>query len=221
MRRTVVLGLVAVVFGFTVVVQRGLADAFGSMSYTFVMLVGAFALVQGLRYASDARDADARATDTADVEDRHEVPSPGSDVDELLAGTGGLTTVSIRGRREFHERIRRVARETLLVRGDYDETTVSEALDAGTWTADPVAAWFLGTNLAPPPAVRIRGFLGSDVEFRFGAERTVAALAAVRAGDVEPDGHTSAEASGLLSAVRSLGRRRLGTLRDRFGGVGR
>ena len=221
MRKTVALGLVAVVFGFTVVVQRGLADAFGSMSYTFVMLVGAFALVQGLRYASDARDVDARATDTPDVEDRHEVPSPGSDVDELLAGAGGLTTVSIRSRRELHERVRRVARGTLLARGDYDETSVSAALDGGTWTADPVAAWFLGTDVTPPPSVRVRGFLGSDAKFRFAAGRTVAALAAVRAGDAEPHGHASTEAAGVLPAVRSVGRRRLGALRDRFGGVGR
>ena len=221
MRTGVAVGLVAVVFGFTVVLQRGLAAPFGSMTYTFVMLVGALALVQGLRYASEARTVEARATATPDVEDRYEVPVPGSDVDQLLASAGGLSTGSVGRRRELHERLRAVTRETLLSRGDYAEAGAADALADGTWTGDPVAAWFVGTDVPPPPSVRIRGLLGSDVEFTFAARRTVSALAAVRAGEEDPLEGGAAEPRGFVGAARGVGRRRFRALRDRFRGVSR
>lgn len=221
MRASATIGLVAVLFGFVVVSQRGLAGFFGSMSYVFVTLVGVLALVQGLRFANGARHEDARATETADVEDRYEVPAPGEDVDELLAGGDALSVVSVKRRRELHARLRRVARETLRARGDYDETGVSEALRDGTWTGDPVAAWFLGEELPPPPAVRLRGLFGSDVEFRFAAGRTVDALVAARTGDRPDDGSRSRANAGLGSSVRAAGWRRLRRVRDRLPGVGR
>ncbi|WP_313692038.1 DUF7269 family protein [Halorarum halobium] len=210
MRRSAALGLVAVVFGFTVVLQRGLAAPFGSMSYLFVTGVGAFALVQGLRYASAARDVDDRATETADVEDRYEVPSPGREIDEHLAGADGLSVGSIKRRRELHDRFRRVTRETLRARGDYDEASVAAAVEGGTWTDDPVAAWFLGSDVSPPPSVRIRRVLGSDVEFTFAARRTVEALADARTGSVEPDRREPPEppeSGDVRGLVRAVGRR--------------
>ncbi|QLG63867.1 DUF7269 family protein [Halorarum salinum] len=225
MRATASVGLAAVLFGFVVVFERGLAGLFGSMSYVFVTLVGVLALVQGLRILNDARRVEARAAETADVEDRYEVPFPGEDIDVLLASGGGLSTVSVKRRRELHARLDRAARETLRARGDYDEAELPAALREGTWTDDPVAAWFLGDDRPAPAAVRLRGLLGSDVEFRFAAARTVEALAAARSGEVpedaSDDGSPSGAGGGLGSTIRAAGRRRLRSVRDRLPGVGR
>ena len=178
MRRSAVLGVVAVVFGLVVVVQRGLAGLF-DLTYVFVTGAGVLALVQGLRYANEARTDDRRAVETGDPEDRYRVPAPGDD-DAAVVSAQGRSRTSVRKRREFHRRLRGVTVETLQARGDYGDDGAEAAVDDGTWTDDPVAAWFLGSGVAMPRSVRLRGLLGADTEFRFAVARTVDALAEVR-----------------------------------------
>ncbi|ESP88136.1 DUF7269 family protein [Candidatus Halobonum tyrrellensis] len=226
MRATVVVGVVAVLFGFVVLVQRGLAGLL-QLNYVFVTLVGVLALVQGLRFANESRMADRRATETADVEDRYRVPTPGDDVDALVSDAGGAARTSIKRRREFRRRLADAARETLRARGDYGTADVGEALEEGTWTADPVAAWFLADDGAVPlPAsVRIRRVFGSGTEFRFAATRTIAAISAVQAGtETERDRDPAADVSArraALDAARQAGRRSVDAARDRLAEVRR
>ncbi|MXR43331.1 hypothetical protein GRX01_18590, partial [Halobaculum sp. WSA2] len=179
MRAAAAVGVAAVAFGFVVVAQRGLAGLF-DLTYVFVTGAGVLALVQGLRYANDARTADHRAIETGDPEDRYEVPVPGHADDELITRRG-YSRASIKRRREFHRHLRRVAEETLRARGDYGDGEVSAAVADGGWTDDPVAAWFLGSDVPPPPGARLRRLLGADAEFRYGVVHAVDALSAARA----------------------------------------
>lgn len=228
MRATAVVGAVAVVFGFVVVIQRGIAGLF-DLTYVFVTGAGILALVQGIRYANDARSVGARASETGDPEDRYEVPVPGDDDDELVSSSG-FSRSSIKRRREFHRHLHRVAAETLRSRGDYTADEVEAAVDGGTWTDDPVAAWFLGTDVPPPPAARVRSLIGSDVEFRFGVRRSVDALAAARDRDCPGRDDDIADRYGegrratarhAVEAARAAGRRRIDAVRDTLGEVRR
>jgi hypothetical protein len=225
-RLSAALGVAAVAFGFVVVAQRGVAGLF-DLTYVFVTGAGVLALVQGLRYANEARTAEHRAIETGDPEDRYEVPVPGDADDELITRQG-FSRASVKRRREFHRHLRRVAEETLAARGDYADGKVSDAVDDGAWTDDPVAAWFLGSDVPPPRAARLRRLLGSDVEFRFGVARTVEALAAARSGDGagdrgvvddgEPAGTTARRA---VATARRAGRRRIASARDTLAEVRR
>ena len=228
MRPTVVLGVTAVLFGFVVLVQRGLAGLL-QLSYAFVTLVGVLALVQGLRFANESRLTDRRAVETADVEERYRMPAPGDDVDALVSSAGGASRASIKRRREFHRRLTDAARETLRARGDYGDRDVDEAIHEGTWTPDPVAGWFLGDDerLTPPASVRLRRILGSGAEFRFAATRTIGALAVLQAdegADAPGPNDRSVDVSqrrAALALVREAGRRRVRAVRERLPGVRR
>ena len=220
MRAAAVVGVVAVVFGLVVVLQRGLAAVF-DLTYVFVTAAGVLALVQGIRYANDARTVDRRAIETGDPEDRYEVPVPGAETDALVS-TRGFSRASIKRRREFRTHLRRVAIETLRARGDYADDAVEAAVDDGRWTDDPVAAWFAGDDVAPPPAARLRRFFGSDAEFRFGVVRTVDALATARSGEPpETALATPSRSVRLLSGARRAGRRGLDAAGDALAEVRR
>jgi len=233
MRAVAAVGVAAVAFGFVVVVQRGLAGLF-DLTYVFVTGAGVLALVQGLRYANDARTADHRAIETGDPEDRYEVPVPGDADDELITRRG-YSRASIKRRREFHQHLRRVAEETLRARGDYGDGEVSAAVDDGGWTDDPVAAWFLGSDVPPPPGARLRRLLGTDAEFRYGVVHAVDALSAARADadglpvgdadgavpDATGDGRVGSVPRHVLGGVRRAGRRRLDAARDALAEVRR
>lgn len=232
MRAVAAVGVAAVAFGFVVVAQRGLAGLF-DLTYVFVTGAGVLALVQGLRYANEARTADHRAIETGDPEDRYEVPVPG-DADDELISRRGFSRASIKRRREFHRHLRRVAEETLHARGDYADDEVSAAVDDGVWTDDPVAAWFLGSDVPPPPGARLRRLLGADAEFRYGVVHVVDALAAARANAVAGDdgadsagpgaprhGRPSSVPEHVIAGVRRAGRRRIAAARDALAEVRR
>ncbi|UIP00466.1 hypothetical protein Hbl1158_03630 [Halobaculum sp. CBA1158] len=239
MRRSAILGVAAVTFGFVVVLQRGLAAAF-DLTYVFVTAAGVLALVQGLRYANEARTADRRAIETGDPEERYVVPVPGDDADDLVYGSG-RDRASIKRRRQFRQRLRRAAAGTLRARGDYadgdedgDGDAVEVALDDGTWTDDAVAAWYLGEDVPPPRAVRVRSLFGADTEFRFAVDRTVDALAAARDGAAGDDAdavdaagadaafpETRRSARRVAESVARAGRRRIDAVGDALAGVRR
>jgi hypothetical protein len=196
-------GLTLVGLGFFVLYTRGLVGLL-NLSYVFVTGIGLLAALLGLNYFNVGRQTRRRATVVDDVEPRYEVPVPGDDTDELLADSRGLSRASIKRRREFHERLERVAHETLAARGDYpSEAAARRAVETGAWTDDPVAAWFLGDTPEPPLSVRLRGVLGSDTEFGFAARRTIAALGAVREGrSALDDRDPPADGADLLGRVR-------------------
>ncbi|MFC6795539.1 hypothetical protein ACFQFH_15905 [Halobaculum halobium] len=217
------------------------------LTYVFVTGAGVLALVQGLRYANDARTAEHRAVETGDPEDRYEVPAPGDDDDELITRRG-YSRASIKRRREFHRHLRQVAEETLRARGDFADSEVATAIDDGGWTDDPVAAWFLGADVPQPPGARLRRLLGTDAEFRYGVVHTVDALVAASTGasvDTKAGARVGGESGGadgardaasdaaggkrgrrsaarhLLAGARRAGRRRVASARDTLAEVRR
>jgi hypothetical protein len=187
MKATEIVGLSLVGLGFFVLFTRGVSGLL-DLSYIFVSGVGVLAAILGLNYFNVGRQTERRSAIVDDVEPRYEVPVPGDETDELLGDAGGLNRASIKRRREFHQRLITEARETLAARGDYpSEAAVDSAVETGSWTDDPVAAWFVGDTAKPPLSVRLRGMLGSDTEFVFAAKRTIEALADVRGVAVESD----------------------------------
>lgn len=182
MRTSAIVGLIGVLFGLAVIVQRGIAGLL-DLDYVIVTLIGVLAIVQGIKYANEARKATFRYRETPDVESRESMPAPGDDIDDLIGDLRGLSRIRIERRREFHTRLIRVAKTTLLARGDYgSEGEAETAIADGTWTDDPVAAWFLGEQTSPPPIVRLRGLLGRDAEFQYASHRTIDAIAAAQDG---------------------------------------
>lgn len=187
------LGVTLVAAGFLAVFDRTVASVF-TLNGLFVAGVGLLAVVLGLNYFNSGREAERRSTPIEDVEPRYEVPVPGDETDETLSVVTGFSPNSIRNRREFHKEIRSVAVETLSARGDYtDSAAVEDALRGGSWTDDPVAAWFLGETESPPLTVRLRGLLGADTEFAFAAKRTIAALVDARGLDLDDGAETSGD----------------------------
>jgi hypothetical protein len=187
MKASGVVGLTLVGLGFFVLFTRGLGGLL-NLTYIFVSGIGILAAVLGLNYFNVGRQTERRSAIVDDVEPRYEVPVPGDETDKLLAGAQGLSRASIKRRREFHQRVIDVTHETLAARGDYpSDEAVETAVEDGTWTDDPVAAWFVGETAKPPLSVRWRGMLGSDTEFVFASRRTIAALAEVRGVAPEPE----------------------------------
>ncbi|WP_117592442.1 DUF7269 family protein [Haloprofundus halophilus] len=173
-------GLTATVFGFAVVVNRGLAGAFG-LDYLVVTLVGALALVQGIRYGLSRRKTTFHATTTDDPELRYHVPVPGDDVDVEFAGERSLGRAQKRER--VRERLREAARETLVGYGGLTPEEAQERLDAGTWTDDPVAAAALRESPPRPSLVaRVRAMLRTESPFERSARRVVDELVAIQEG---------------------------------------
>ncbi|WP_435126987.1 DUF7269 family protein [Halobaculum sp. D14] len=215
MNRSAALGLFAVVFGFAVVARNGLAGVIGIGGVDlFVSGVGALAVVQGLRYANEARHTEHRAVATADAEDRYEVPSPGDDVDEFVRTASAASHASVRERRELRDRLGDAARTTLRTRGSVgSDDDVDAALRDGTWTDDPVAAWFLGETPPTPASVRARSLAGSNTQYRFVVRRTIAAIAAVEDGVDAPRPAPSSMRWRLAEAAVEAGRRPIRAVR--------
>ncbi|MFB6154503.1 MAG: hypothetical protein ABEJ22_01320 [Haloferacaceae archaeon] len=153
--------------------------------YTFVTLVGVLALVQGLRYGLGRRHTEFRAAETDDPELRYHVPVPGDDHDERFAVAGGWGYRARNRQRSVREDLHRVAVETVTIRENCAPEEAEARVAAGTWTADPVAAAFLGDDVpAPPLRDRLLAALSRDSSFVYRARRTVAAVAALQ----RPDG---------------------------------
>jgi hypothetical protein len=181
-RRLVTLvGLAAVGLGLVSVVLR---ETFGfSLSYTFVTLVGALAIVQGIRAVSQRRQSEYAETETADPERRFQVPTPGDEFDEQVTGAVGWSLRNVSEQRDVRNRLHQTAVDTLVI---HEHCSVAEAeanIEAGTWTDDAVAARFLSDD-APdlPLRTRIRELFRRESRFRQQVRHTVAAIATLQEG---------------------------------------
>lgn len=175
MRPLAILGAATVVTGFVVVFERGLAGRF-DFSYTFVTLVGALAVVQGLRYALGRRKADRVSVDLGDPERRYVVDVPGDDLDARIRRSGGRTRGAKRARERIRTRLQEVAAAELVATRDYTPTEADAAIRDGTWTDDAAAAAFLSETLTMPLRESLRARLAGQSPFRFGLSRVVAEL---------------------------------------------
>jgi hypothetical protein len=152
-------------------------------TYAFVLAVGALAGLQGLRYALRRRRADVIQTTTGDPERRYRVPAPGDDVDRDMSLPGGWRGSSSAS--AVRKRIYDAAVRTLVLRDNCSESEAETRIEEGTWTDDPIAANYLGADVAVPLRTRLRILLSGRVS-TVRAARAIAAVEALRASDDGP-----------------------------------
>lgn len=151
-----------------------------------VVVLGLFALLQGLRSLQTRRRAGIDGAEPPDVESRLETDRPGDEFDQrmaLLARTRGQSWSG--GERErLRRRLRAAAVEAVGHRWRLSTEEARGRIETGEWTDDPAAAWFLGGTEVPRPPwrVRIQAFVGFSTTFGFYANRTADAVVELREG---------------------------------------
>lgn len=83
---------------------------------------------------------------------------------------------------------RNLVRTTLQVEFEYGPGEATRRVERGTWTDDPVAAWFLGDENVPYPSsalptrLRLRGAVDPDAVEEYAVRRTIVAIERLRGG---------------------------------------
>ncbi|SEO44975.1 hypothetical protein SAMN04487948_102472 [Halogranum amylolyticum] len=169
-------GLGAVALGLASVALR---ETFGfSLSYTFVTLVGALAVAQGVRAGSRRRRVEYAETETDDPERRFRVPTPGDEFDEQVASGVGWSLRNVSAQRDVRDRLHQTVVDTLVVHENCSVDEAEEQVETGTWTDDAVAARFLSDGApALPLRTRVRALFRRGSRFHRQVRHTVAALA--------------------------------------------
>lgn len=143
-RVAVAVGIAAAAAGFAFLLAPSYAG-YVDVSEGFVILVGVIALLQGLRVVSRRRRSRVAEFETPDPETRQSLPTPGEDFDDDLAVRRGRHWAARRER--VSKRLEAAAVDAIAYVEDCSEAAAREALDAGTWTDDPVAAAFFADSL--------------------------------------------------------------------------
>lgn len=149
-----------------------------------VALLGALALVEGARSLQSRRRTEIEGAEPPDPEARHDPPRPGDDFDERVASLGRRRGRSWDAREhdQLRDRLRAAAVEAVAHHHRLAMGAARDRVEAGDWTDDPAAAWYLGGPAVPGPpwSVRLRGFLGGGSPVEFYARRTVDAIVELR-----------------------------------------
>ncbi|MWV65839.1 hypothetical protein GRS48_13555 [Halorubrum sp. JWXQ-INN 858] len=175
MRIVVAVGVAAVLAGFLVLVDRGLAGVL-DLSYVAVTLVGTLGIVQGVRYANARRRRTTRTIDLGEPERRARAAVPGSDVDDAIDRATGRVGRRYEPRNGVRERVRALAIDAVARDRNCSRETAATLVDAGTWTDDRVAAAFLAADATYPVRVRLRARLLGRSLYRLGATAAVDAV---------------------------------------------
>lgn len=151
-----------------------------------VVVLGLFALVQGVRSLQTRRRSGIDGAEPPDVETRLEADWPGDEFDQrvaLLAHRRGQNW-SGGDRERLRRRLRAAAVEAVGHRWRLATEEAETRLESGEWTDDPAAAWFLGGAEVsrPPLGVRVQAFVGASTTFGYYANRTADAVVELREG---------------------------------------
>lgn len=145
----VALGIAIAIGGIAMVVDPGLA-AFVPGPRLLVIVAGVGILFQGVRIARTRRKTEFSETETSNFEASLRVPTPGDEIDDILAQTRVVSFADTRGRSsaqdDAYRELRSVAIDTITHRMGCSEGEAAEMLEAGTWTEDPRAAAFFGAS---------------------------------------------------------------------------
>lgn len=175
MRPLAVVGVAAVAVGFVAVANRGVAAALDP-SAVVVTLIGALAVVQGVRYANERRGRDRRIADPGEPERRELATVPGADLDERIARVADASRGGYASRRELRERVRTVAVAAVARDRNCSTAAAERAVEAGTWTDDPIAAAFLDGDASYPVGVRIRAAVWGRSRYGYGLRAAIGAI---------------------------------------------
>lgn len=183
MRRVAItVGVAAVLIGAAVAVRPGLAPVTRGVSLATI-LVGALALVGGVRAVMGRLRGTGNRADLPEIEHRRRYPIPGDELDDrLVVLSGPPTRERDQVLHEVRERVREAAVATL-VREGYSQAEARAALGAGTWSDDPRAV----ALFADPGDTSIQGVLEiarqREPAHRLRIERAIDDLAARHGGD--------------------------------------
>lgn len=177
MRRLAPIGVAAALLGFVTLLDRGLAG-FLQANYLVVSGVGALAVATGAWYAYGARSTPRRTSDVDPPEPRYRAGVPGGGVEAALGAGGRIGTAR---RADLRRRLQDVAVDVLVAHAGHDRPSAVHAVDAGTWTDDPVAAGYLAEPETLPRRWRLRRLVRRRATARACVERSLDALEEVRA----------------------------------------
>lgn len=184
MRPLAFVGVAAVAVGFVAVMNRSIAAAIDP-SAVVVTLIGAFAVVQGARYANERRVRDRRAVDPGEPERRAPATVPGADLDERIARMSAASIGGYASRRELRERIRTVAVAAVARDRNCSTAAAERAVDVGTWTDDRTAAAFFASDASYPVRVRLRAALRGRSRYGYGLRAAVDAIGRLDVGEAD------------------------------------
>ncbi|WP_135823743.1 DUF7269 family protein [Halorussus ruber] len=152
------------------------------------LVVAVFASVGLLVAASALASGEASGlsqTETPTPERPVTAPTAGDDVDDALASRTALLPVVGDDRREdLRERLRAVAVESWVRRGEWSREEAEKRLDEGTWTDDSAAAAFLAGR-EPGFGARAVALARGEPWSRRGARRAATAVAEIAANPTE------------------------------------
>lgn len=176
MRWLTLLGIAAIVIGVSIIVEHSVALVF-SLNETFLILIGIFALIQGLRYGHRRRHTERRQVELGEPETRDHVPKPGTEYDSQFARATNWTRPSRTAQRTVRNHLRATAAETLALRESLSKDDAIHRVREGTWTDEAVAAEFLSADPQLPIRVRLGSYIRRESSYEYGLRRTVAAIA--------------------------------------------
>lgn len=185
LRRVVgAVGILAAFGGFVAMVIPAVAAEI-SVTESLVTAVGFLALFQGYRVVTARRRTKVREFETPDPETRQPLPTPGDEFDEALSVRKGKHWAARRHR--VSTRLEEAAIDAITYAEDCSEETAHDALAAGTWTDDPVAAALFSEGVPANASVwnRIRGTFSMEPTFDRRARRAAHAIADLQGVDAE------------------------------------
>jgi len=185
LRQTVgAVGILAAVGGFVAMVAPSVAAGIGATE-SLVTVIGFLALLQGYRVVSARRRTSVREFETPDPETRQPLPTPGDEFDEALSARRDKHWAARRHR--VATRLEESAIDAITYAEDCSEAAAYEALDAGTWTDDPVAAALFsdGDPAGSTVWTKLRDTLSMEPTFDRRARRAAHAIADLQGVDAE------------------------------------
>lgn len=175
-RAAAAVGAVAVLVGLFVSFQQAFAGLIPA-TWAFVLLVAAVAGIQTLSTVFSRRGTPLLETETGDPERRYEAPQPGDELAETLGIARQRSRAGDRPRDRIRSRTVDAAVAAVADAESCSEAEARERVENGEWTDDPVAAWFLGDDVALPTGNRARLLASAPFsQFEAAFSRTVGAI---------------------------------------------
>ncbi|WP_121821960.1 DUF7269 family protein [Halostella salina] len=177
-------GILAAVAGFLAMFVPAVAAGIDA-TQSLVTVIGILALLQGYRVVRARRRTSVREFETPDPETQQPLPTPGDDFDEAITARRGKHWAARRHR--VATRLEEAAIDAITYAEDCSEAAAHDALEAGTWTDDPVAAALFSDGDPESATVwsKIRDTLSMEPAFDRRARRAAHAIADLQGVDAE------------------------------------